>query len=60
MEASQAGFNLNMEMVIAYEVHCGLLFGMDSSTVASRMVLVVKNPLANTGPVRNAGSIPGL
>ena len=60
MEASQAGFNLNMEMVIAYEVHCGLLFGMDSSTVASRMVLVVKNPLANTGHVRNAGSIPGL
>ena len=27
---------------------------------ASQMVLVVKNPLANAGDVRDAGSIPGL
>ena len=60
MKAGQAGFNLHMEMVIAYEVHCGLLFGMDSSTVPSRVVPVVKNPPANAGDVRNAGSIPGL
>ena len=53
MKASQVGFNLNTEMVIAYEVHCGLLFGMDSSRAASQVVLVVKNPPADAGDVTN-------
>ena len=60
MKASQAGFNLNTEMVIAYEVHCGLLFGMDSSRVASPVVLVVKNLPTHAGDLTKAGSVPGL
>ena len=49
-----------MKMVTAYEVHCGLLFGMDSSRLASPVVLVVKNLPADAGDIRDAGSIPGL
>ena len=49
-----------MKMVTAYEVHCGLLFGMDSSRLASPVVLVVKNLPADAGDITNAGSVPGL
>ena len=36
-----------------------IIFFLNCS-VASQVVLVVKNPLANAGNVRDVGSIPGL
>ena len=38
-----------------------LLFGhMQTSTQSSQVALVLKNPTANAGDIRNMGSVPGL
>ena len=38
---------------------CGIFFFSCSVSGASQVVLVVKNPLANAGEIRDVGSIPG-
>ena len=40
--------------------HCRQILYQMSNSGALQVVLVVKNPMANAGDVRNLGSIPGL
>ena len=46
-------------MVKALSFHCSG-HGFDAWSGASQVVLVVKNPPANAGDIRDMGSIPGL